>query len=345
MWKLLFIFKIKLRIPVVICWLLLVFLPGGAEAQILPEREPQPEFEENLRLNLRKLDRWGVMQLLRTERDVDKQQIERARLSAHPEELAMLAEDEDGGVRFYVAVNRHTPLDIHLRLANDPLPYVRGGVALALVYDPLASKEVREFTEKIALKLAQDPQPVVRYGLVSNKNLAPAIFAVLARDPDSVIRQKLAENLNLPQSALEIMAEDSVMAVKIQVLKHRNLSRNILAQKSADSSPLVRLAVSKNINTPSTVLERLAGDEDPQVREEVAAHPVTSLEVLRKMADDDELGVVLAVARHPNADRSLLFDLASDLRDEAVRQVAQERMIPILKSEIREDILERWENR
>lgn len=328
-----------------ICGILLALLPESVVAQTLSEKEPQPEFEENLRRHLRKLDRWGVIKLLRTEQDVDNQQIKRARSSAHPEELAMLAEDEDGGVRFYVAVNQHTPLDIHLRLANDPLPHVRGGVSLALIYDPLASKNIREFTEKIALNLARDPQPVVRYALASNKNLGPAVYAVLARDPDPAIRQKLAENLNAPQSALEIMAEDSVVAVKIQVLKHRNLPRNLLVQKSADPSPFIRLAICENINTPSTVLERLAGDEDPQVREEVAAHPVTSLEVLRKMVDDDDLQVVLAVTRHPKADRDLLFELANDPRDEVVRQTAKERLIPLLKSEIREDILERWENR
>lgn len=312
-------------------------------AQTLPEQEPQPEWEDRLRQHLRKLDRWGVMQLLRTERAVDEQQKKRARYSTHPEELALLADDEDGGVRFYVAVNRHTPLDVRLHLAFDAMAHVRAGVAMSLIYDPLASTAIRDLTEKIGQHLAQDPQPLVRLGLASNLFLSSSIYDLLAGDGDSLVRQKLAENLHLPQNTVAILGQDSVVTVQIQALLHRNAPRSLLEEKGEDGDTRLRLAVCRNLNTPLDVLVKLAADTDSLVRQGVAVHPGTPLETLREMARDDVVEVVLGVAGNPGADRELLLSLASDSAI-AIRQEAQKRLVPLLREEIREDVLERWEN-
>lgn len=312
-------------------------------AQTLPEKEPRPEKEERLRQHLRKLDQWGIMSLLRTEREVDQRQKQRAAASTHPEELALLAEDEDGGVRFYVATNTYTPLGVLLGLAFDPLAPVRSGVALSLRYDPLASKEVRETTENIALHLAQDTQPLVRLGLASNTELPDAVFAALSLDPDPVIRQKLAENIRLPQTVLRTLAQDSSALVQVQALKHRNAPWDTLIEMSEDPSPELRLAICQNPNTPLQVLEGLVGDADSRIRQAVAQHPSASLDMLEKMVKDKDVGVVIAVAQHPRADRQLLLALAADPRSLEIRESAKVRLKPLLRSEIREDILERWE--
>jgi len=316
---------------------------GPSRAQTIRPNEPQ--IEEVLRQHLRKLDRWGVLQLLYTEGQIDSTQKQRAGYSAHPEELSLLAEDEDSGVRFYVAVNRHTPLDVRLRLVYDPSGLVRGGVASGLRFDPLASEDVQKITEKMALQLVGDPLPLVRLALAQNEDLPPAAFDGLAHDPDPIIRRELGDNLKTPQPVLSILAQDTVAAVQIQALKHRNLPVEWLERRSGDPSPLIRVAVCENINTPLSVLERLAGDADPLVRKAVASHAATSLEMLRKMVGDNQVAVVLAVASHPHADRELLVGLVDDPRDIAVRQIAQERLVPLLRREIREDILERWENK
>jgi hypothetical protein len=85
-------------------WLVLVLLaaPVIGWAQPQGKRGAEPLIEEELRQHLRKLDRWGIVQLLRVEKAVDEKQKKRAKSTSNPEELALLAEDEDSGVRFYV---------------------------------------------------------------------------------------------------------------------------------------------------------------------------------------------------------------------------------------------------
>ena len=85
-----------------------------------------------------------------------------------------------------------------------------------------------------------------------------------------------------------------------------------------------------------------ARDTDPGVRRLTALHPNTPLVTLEKLAEDPDPVVILAVAMHANADRSLLFRL-SDNDHIDVRVTAQERLRPLLRREIRDDILERWE--
>ena len=78
------------------------------------------------------------------------------------------------------------------------------------------------------------------------------------------------------------------------------------------------------------------------MRRAVLEHDKTSLKILRKLAADEDLDIVMAVAGHPNADRDLLVQLAYDKRDREIRTMAQKRLASLLRSEIREDILERY---
>ena len=114
-----------------------------ASAQEKAKPQDEPEQEEKIRDRLRRLGRWKVRQLLYTESQVDNTQKLRANTSTNGAELRLLADDEDSGVRFYVATNRHTPLGVLWVLAADPVPFVRSGVALNLRRRPLASKELR----------------------------------------------------------------------------------------------------------------------------------------------------------------------------------------------------------
>ena len=308
------------------------------------KRGAELTIEEDLRRQLRKLDRWSVMQLLRAERDVDAKQKMRARSSSNPEELALLAEDEDNGVRFYVAANRHAPLDVHLLLSQDPEPIVRSGVALSLVYDPRAENFPRKLTGRIGLKLSTDSSPLVRLGLANNRDLPESVYDALAGDGDPLIRQQLAENLKTPKLVLEKLVQDSVQTVQIPAVKHRNLPGSWLVQLGDDPSPIIRRAVCQNINTSFVTLEKLATDLDPDVRHAVARHPKTTAETLEALARDIDPQVLLAVVQHPHAGRELLLRLSGFKQELAIRQIARERLVPLLKGEIREDVLERWES-
>jgi hypothetical protein len=137
------------------CWVLFgVAIAASAQEKAKPQDEP--EQEEKIRDRLRRLNRWQIRQLLYTESQVDGEQKLRANTSTNGVELGLLADDEDSGVRFYVATNRHTPLGVLWALAADPVSFVRSGVALNLRRKPLASKELRQSLEELALRLAGD---------------------------------------------------------------------------------------------------------------------------------------------------------------------------------------------
>ncbi|MEW6754897.1 MAG: hypothetical protein AB1505_28530 [Candidatus Latescibacterota bacterium] len=312
-------------------------------AQHPSRHKPPLQTEERLRDHLRKLDRWDLIQLLRTERDVDEQQKQRARASTDPEELALLAGDEDSGVRFAVGVNPYTSVEVLLRLSGDASAAVRAGVALKLSHDVLAAPQTQELCRQIARQLAADPHALVRLALAGNTGLPPETYDLLAQDTDPVIRGKLAANANVGETALRQLAEDGVPAVQLAALQHRSTPADVLEASSADPRSAVRLAVCQNANTPPSVLEKLAGDPDVGVRRAVAAHPATPVQALRRMALDSQVDVVVAVANHPGADRALLIDLVDDPRDAAIRMAAQAALLPLLRAEIREDVLERWQ--
>ena len=324
---------------------LAVCLSGGPGLVFGQDRvdSERAALEQFRRKELRKLERWGLEHLLRTERKVDREQKRRASTSSNPAELALLTEDEDSGVRFYVAANRHTPVDLLLQLSRDPVAYVRGGVAMSGPFDRSGRGEEQQLVEAMALGLATDPAPLVRHILAQNPNLTPAVFLVLARDTDHIIRQKTAQNVHATREALVALAQDSIVTVRATAAQHRNMPRAWLEQLSSDPEVELRLAVCRNINTPSRVLDALAEDPVVTVRQAAAEHPNTSLSTLQRLSADGAVEVVVAVAENPTADRTLLMELAFDQRDAAIRLAAHERLAPLLRNEIREDILERWD--
>lgn len=329
-------------IPLWGCFLLQLF---NAPVYAQTTRNTSPTLEEELRQHLRKLDQWGVIRLLRTEKAVDEKQKKRAKATSNPEELALLAEDEDSGVRFYVAANRHVPLDVQLILAEDNEALVRSGVALSLAYDPLESNLLKTLKTRLALKLATDPQPIVRLSLVSNRTLPDEAYGQLARDADPVIRQKLAENIQLPREALTILAQDSLAVIRAAAAAHDNIDPVVLNQLGSDVSGIVREAAATNVNISFEMLDQLSSDPVLGVRLAVAQHPSTLLETLGRLANDPDLAIQQNVAKHPRAGRKLLLALSDFDRDVTVRQVARKRLEPVLREEIREDVLERWESR
>lgn len=317
---------------------------GRAEDGLRREAEQvEPTQEQWLRQQLRKLETWRVTQLLRTEQKVDREQKRRANTTTSPLELSILADDEDAGVRFFVAANRNTPLGTRMHLAEDPEATVRSGVAMSLAFDATAGAAARAAVEGLAARLAGDGNVLVRLTLVENKDLPPSVFLALAADPDFMVRRKVADNVDAPAQALALLASDTVIAVRTAALRHRNLPIAVLHRMAADTSAVVRQAVVGNVNTPLDLLDSLATDRDTAVRRLTAAHPNTRVETLRRLTRDSDLEVVLAVVHHPRADRSLLTELAYDPRDPRVRLAAQGRLEPMLRREIRDDILERWQ--
>lgn len=330
-----------------VCWLILSLAPAAQAVEEQQRRRTEgvePPVEEWLRTRLRKLEGWGVSKLMRTEQEIDREQKRRANTSTNPQELALLADDEDSGVRFFVAANPYTPLGARILLAADTDPTVRTGAAMAVAWDPLASATTQQITTDLAAALARDSNVLVRLALVENKRLPPAVFDSLATDPDEMIRWKLAGNLDVPGRVLETLTQDSRLPVRLAAIRHRNLPVSVLTSLAQDNNVIIRQTVCENVNAPLTVLDGLASDADPAVRRRAAGHPNTPLKTLERLSKDVDPSVMLAVAHHPRADRSLLTQLAYNDEHVDVRLAAQDRLQPLLRREIRDDILERWES-
>lgn len=315
--------------------LLLGPVTSSAESQVL-------SFEEQVRQQMKKLDQWGLRRLLVEEQKIDKIQKERAQLSTNPRELLELSTDEDNEVRFFVAVNSYTPVEVLQTLAADPETQVRSGVAMALIHQPLGARSEQSIIEGLAQALARDPQVLVRLKLAENLELPSAIYEALASDADHLVRLRVAQNPHTSQTALGALAQDSVETILVTALGHRNMPVEWLEKSVGQPYTQVRLAIAQNTNTPVGVLDLLAADQAAEVRRAVARHPNTTLTILDRMRADNDLEVLLGLVAHPHADRKLLMKLARDERDGGVRLAAQQRLVPLLRKEIREDLLERW---
>ena len=275
---------------------------GSLWAEEPLKRGAKLSIEEELRRHLRKLDRWNVMQLLRAERDVDTKQKKRAQSSSNPEELAILSEDEDNGVRYYVASNKYTPLDVQLLLAQDSEAIVRSGIAMTIAYDPRAEKFEKTLIERIGLRLATDDKPLVRLALSCNGYLPDSVYDTLAGDEDSLIRYQLAENLKIPKAVLEKLVQDSDKKVQAAALKHRNLPSVWLVQMSEDDSPLIRQAICENINTsikanvfcPSAVDTRVRENIMPgENKQEIKSAKIVAKEIVQVILNTKKNGEII----------------------------------------------------
>ena len=76
-----------------------------------------------------RVDDRTFLQLLRRAEELNTEQKERAKRTINSRVLKKLSEDEDPGVRFYVAFNTYTPVDALEKLAEDPNQTVRWAVA------------------------------------------------------------------------------------------------------------------------------------------------------------------------------------------------------------------------
>ena len=298
--------------------------------------------EEQLRRHLRKLDRWGLTQLLFTEQQVDQRQMDRARNSTNPEELFQLAKDEDESVRFYVSANKYTPLDVQMELAQDQNDIVRSGLASSLQISVREEKFRKEIKTRIATKLMQDELPVVRLALANNIFLTGEIYEDLAMDADPVIRLNLSKNPRASRNTLALLSNDAFDLVRANVGRHHNTPRNILENLSTDEAVSVRAAVATNVNIAASLLENLGKDSENEVLRAVARQHSTRLATLKVLANSEDAEIQLAIATNPNTSREILTLLASGKRDESVKNKAQSRLEPIIRNEIREDVLERW---
>lgn len=158
-----------------------------------------------------------------------------AKSSKDPEELARLADDRNGNVRYWVAENPNTPADALAQLANDE-------------------------------------EHLVRCAITENPNASADVLIQLASDESEFVRSRVAGNPNTPLDVLAQLADDSEF-VRAKVAQNPNTSPDVLAQLASDEDANVRYWVAGNSNTPSEILEQLTNDGDKDVKELAISNP------------------------------------------------------------------------
>lgn len=288
------------------------------------------------------------LRLLQQSDQLNEEQKERARKTKNPRVLVPLSSDDDPGVRFYVAFNPYTPSPSLGKLARDPNPTVRWGVARnsrhlfdidttfvkdldggggALVELGRAfgrkgifltnSTEIETITPGSFWKIADRFQSFEvkrrRLGLkVYNEQTANAVLTVLAEDYAEVVRVGLASNPNTPAEILSILHNDVSLTVRRHVAVNENTHPDTLGVLAQDSARSVRLAVARNPFAPLHVLADFSVDLDEAIRIEVARNPGCSPALLLGMIFDTSVSVRQGIAAHPNLPDPGIIKLSDD---------------------------------
>jgi hypothetical protein len=223
------------------------------------------------------------------------------------DELARLARDPVPGIRAGVAGNPGTPADLLRQLAKDEDSAVRSAVA----ENPTTPISVRV---TLLEQLAKDAHHGVRMAVASNAATPVPVLEQLAKDADHGVRLAVASNAATPVPVLEQLAKDAEGAywVRPAVASNAATPVPVLEQLAKDENSAVRSCVASNATTPAALLEQLAKDKDSAVRSCVASNATTPAALLEQLANDEEYDVREAVASNAATPVPVLEQLAKD---------------------------------
>lgn len=278
------------------------------------------------------------LRLLQQSDQLNKEQKQRARRTKNPRVLVPLAEDEDPGVRFYVAFNPYTPATSLGRLAKDPNSTVRWGVARnsRFLFD-IDTSFVKDLDEGggalVELGRAFGRMGIFLTNSTEIETVRPGVFWKIAdRFQSYEVRKRrlglMVYNEPTPNPVLEIMAEDYAEVVRVGLASNPNGSPGILRLLHDDVSPTVRRHVAENENTDPTTLEVLSKDEERPVRLAVAGNLFAPLQVLADFSVDSDESIRIEVAVNPGCSPALLLGMIFDTSIEVRRGIAAHPNLP-----------------
>jgi len=181
-----------------------------------------------------------------------------------PELLAAFAASGDSNLRWLVAGNSATPLEL------------------------LTAMAVRDVEASVGERLVRNPR------------IPPELLAVLASAEQKRVRIAVATSYHTPTEVLVKLAGDDAALVRDTVVRNDHTPTEVLVKLAGDSDRDVRSSVANNRHTPTEVLVKLAGDSDSYVRSNVANNPRTPPEVLVKLAGDSDYGVRHYATHNPS---------------------------------------------
>ncbi|MFC9628796.1 hypothetical protein ACFTY8_05775 [Streptomyces mirabilis] len=154
-------------------------------------------------------------------------------------------------------------------------------------------------------RLADDPLPDIRGDLAENPAVDATHLRALANDVSPDIRRSLAHNPRVPLDLLASLAGTAKIGATLlpRIAAATPAEVESLA-KSPD--PAVRMLLAARRDLPPGTRDALAADTDAKVLKSIAPHPGLSEDRLRDMIDRHGVRVLARVATNPDASPSLL---------------------------------------
>ncbi|MFF9014141.1 PE-PGRS family protein [Streptomyces sp. NPDC014870] len=226
-----------------------------------------------------------------------------------PAVFAVLAEDDDEGVRRALAVRADLTEErratVRLAFEENALRPMALDWVVDLHHDADAMR-----------RLAASSHPYVRGSVARARHLPPDVVERLARDEDRVVRLFLAESCD--DAPADMLLElwhwwdGSSLSFPGRPRTHPNFPRAGLLRYATDPNPrLRRLALDDPESTPELV-EAFSRDEAEEVRRDAAEDPRLSPESVVRLLDDPEVSVRARAARNPAVPPDVLVRLLRD---------------------------------
>ncbi|MFD5248041.1 hypothetical protein ACFWIW_26115 [Amycolatopsis sp. NPDC058340] len=158
-------------------------------------------------------------------------------------------------------------------------------------------------------RLAADPIPGVRAGLAANPVVVEPILRELANDASADVRRGVAHNPAVPLDVLVLVVESTKIG-PVGLPRVTAATDEELRLLAASPSPRVRMLVAQRTALPSDVFELLVADDNIQVVKGIAPHPALSANRLRALAARHGPSLFRRLATNPNCDPELLHHMA-----------------------------------
>ncbi|KPI14099.1 hypothetical protein OK006_3538 [Actinobacteria bacterium OK006] len=240
-----------------------------------------------------------------------------------PEVWGRLAEDPLPGIRGDLAENPAVDAT-HLRaLATDVSPDVRRSLAHnpRVPLDLLASlagtakigatllPRIAAATPAEVESLAKSPDPAVRMLLAARRDLPPGTRDALAADTDAKVLKSIAPHPGLSEARLRDMIDRHGVRVLARVATNPDASPSLLEHVTRHDPPVPKAFREVARHRNATAPALLACLTDRQARPIAAAHPSLPVSVVVELLGDAEGRVVEAAAANPSLPPAMMLKL------------------------------------